>query len=43
MKLRCTIGLHRWGRWDWWPFGRADALGQARWCLDCKHIQTRDI
>lgn len=40
MRLRCAIGLHRWGRWDWWPFG--DRMGQARWCLRCKQIETRE-
>ena len=43
MKLRCRIGLHRWGRWDWSVFM---ALGshersQQRWCMDCRKIETR--
>ncbi len=40
MSVRCNMGIHRWGIWDWWfPLGRT----QARHCLRCKKIQVRDL
>jgi hypothetical protein len=39
MRALCLIA-HRWGRWDhWFPLFEK----QARHCLRCKKIETRDI
>jgi len=40
-KMLCKLFGHHFGKWDWWPFG--GRLGQARWCLRCREIQTREI
>jgi hypothetical protein len=39
----CTLLGHRWGKWDWWPFGYSRLSTQARWCLRCHEIETREI
>lgn len=38
--MLCKLGIHKWGRWDWWfPLGQR----QARHCLRCKQMEVRDV